>query len=316
VRIGDIGERALARRLSRIGYPAAAPLPPGDDAGGVVARGRALLLKTDGFRAAEVRLSGMPEAAIGWRAVTAVASDLLAKLAAPLGFVLAVFLSPDAPVERALAWTEGAARAARAYGAFLLGGDTNAGEEAVVASGFAEAERPLSRGARPGDVVLLVGDRYGLSGAAIDAHYRGVDLGPYPRIQAAGHWPRARLSLLGLAPFLPFLSGSADSSDGLALTLWLLAEAGGVGAELSSLPLHPELLAYAKAQGIDPEPLVLYGGEEYEAVFAVRPEGRPFVAAWLEAHGVPHHWAGRFTERPGVFCCGEALLPRGYDHFR
>jgi len=311
-----LGERALLSRLSRIGYPSGAPLPPGDDAGGVLAFGRALLLKTDGFLAREVRLSGMPEAAIGWRAVTAVASDLLAKLAAPLGFALAVFLPPEAEVEKALAWAQGAARAARAYGAFLLGGDTNAGEEAVVASGFAAAERPLPRGAEEGDHVLLVGDRYGLSGAAIDAHYRGVDLEPYPRIRAAGYWPRARLALLGLAPFRAYLSGSADSSDGLALTLWMLSEAGGVGVELSSLPLHPELLAYAKDQGLDPEPLILYGGEEYEAIFAVRPEGRPFVAAWLEEHGVPHHWAGRFSGPVGLRFRGSELPRRGYEHFR
>jgi len=316
VKIGELGEHALLSRLCKIGYPKDAPLPPGDDAGGVWRRGRAWLLKSDGFLAREVRLFGMPEAAIGWRAVTAAASDLLAKLAAPLGFALAVFLPDSAEVETALAWTEGAARAAHAYGAAFLGGDTNAGEEAVVASGFAEAERPLARGAKEGDHVLLVGDRYGLSGAAIDAHYRGVDLGPYPRIRAAGYWPRARLSLLGLTPFLPFLSGSADSSDGLALTLWMLSEAGGVGVELASLPLSPELLAYARAAGIDPEPLVLYGGEEYEAVFAVRPEGRPFVEAWLEGHGVPHHWAGRFSGPVGVRYRGRPLLRRGYERFR
>ncbi len=299
-----------------MGYPKSAPLPPGDDAGGVFALGRALLLKTDGFRAAEVRLSGMPEAAIGWRAVTAVASDLLAKLAGPLGFVLAVFLPPEAEVEKALAWTQGAARAARAYGAPLLGGDTNAGEEAVVASGYAVAERPLPRGAREGDHLLLVGDRYGLTGAAIDAHYRGADLSRYPAIRAAGHWPRARLALLGLGPYRRYLSGSADSSDGLALTLWLLAEAGGVGVELFSLPFHPELLAYAREHGLAPESLVLYGGEEYEAVLAVRPEGRPFVAAWLEEHGVPHHWAGRFSGPVGVRFSDLPVARKGYDHFR
>ncbi len=309
-------ERALVRRLSAIGYPECAPLPPGDDAGGVFWGDAAWLLKTDGFAVADVRLAGMPEEAIGWRAVTAVASDLLAKLAAPLGFVLALFLPGGGEADRAQAWVEGAARAARAYGAHLLGGDTNRGTPAVVASGFARAQDPLPRGGREGDHLLLLGDRWGLSGAAIDAHYRGADLAPFPRIRAAGFWPRARLALLGLIPLRRYLSGSADSSDGLAETLWQLSEASGVGIELSHLPLDPELRAYAAAHGADPEALVLYGGEEYEAVLAVRPEGRAFVAAWLEAHAVPHAWVGRMAGPVGVRLRGAPLARYGYDHFR
>jgi len=309
-------ERALVRRLSGLGYPARAPLPPGDDAGAIRAAGAAWLLKTDGFAVRDVQLRGMPEEAVGWRAVTAVASDLLAKLAAPLGFVLALFLPAGGEVDRALAWARGAARAAYAYGAPLLGGDTNRGEGAVVASGFARADDPLPRGGRAGDHLLLMGDRWGLAGAAVHAHYRGVDLAPYPAIRAAGYWPRARLALLGLAPYRRFLSGSADSSDGLAETLWQLAEAAGVGVELARLPLHAEVRAYARAVGVEPEALVLFGGEEYEAVLAVRPEGRAFVAAWLATHGVPHLWAGRLVDGRGVRLRGVPVERRGYDHFR
>lgn len=303
-------------RLAGLGYPPAAPLPPGDDAGGVRAAGTAWLLKTDGFAVRDVKLRGMPEEAVGWRAVTAAASDLLAKLAEPLGFVLALFLPANGEAERAVAWTRGAARAARAYGTYLLGGDANRGEAAVVASGFARADDPLPRGGREGDHLLLLGDRWGLTGAAVHAHYHGVDLAPYPAIRAAGYWPRARLSLLGLLPFRPFLSGSADSSDGLAETLWQLAEAAGVGVELARLPLHAEVRAYARAAGVEPEALVLYGGEEYEAVLAVRPEGRAFVAAWLRTHAVPHAWVGRLGGGVGVRLGGAPVERRGYDHFR
>ncbi len=315
MRLDVLGETALLRRLAPIGYPEGAPLPPGDDAGAIALGGGALLLKTDGFRASGVRLSGMPEEALGWRAVTAVASDLLAKLARPLAFVLATFLPPDAEDATALAWTRGAARAARAYGAALLGGDTNRGEPALAAAGVGWAEDPLPRGGSEGDHLLLLGDRWGLSGAAIDAHYRGLDLSRFPAIRAAGYWPRARLATLGLLPFRRWLSGSADSSDGLAETLWQLSEAAGVGIALDRLPLPPDLRAYADAAGVAPEELVLYGGEEFEAAVLVRPEGRALVEAWRASVGVPGTWAGRAGGPVGVRHRGAPLPRRGYRQF-
>ncbi len=307
-----MNERHLTRLLAPLGYPDRAPLPPGDDAGGVYHGGRALLLKTDGFRARDVRMRGMPEAALGWRAVMAVASDLLAKLAEPLGFVLAVFAEQ---VEAPLAWGEGAARAARALGTPLLGGDTNRGEAALAAAGMGVSAAPLPRAARPGDRVYLVGDRWGRSGAAIDAHYRALDLSAFPAIREAGYWPRARRALLALAPLRGFLRGSADSSDGLVETLYQLAEAGGVGIELFSIPLFADVLAYANEAGVDPERLVLFGGEEYEAVLAVEPEGAPFVEGLLSSLGVPLFRVGRVVEGTGVTLRGERLLRAGYDHF-
>lgn len=314
MRLDRLGETALHRLLAPIGYPKGVPLPPGDDAGAVWLGARALLLKTDGFRARDVRLAGMPEEAVGWRAVTAVASDLLAKLAQPLGFVLSIFLPPSAEVKRARSWVVGAARAAGAYGAGLLGGDTNRGEAALSAAGVGISDDPLPRGGVAGDWVLLVGDRWGRSGAAIDAHYRGVDLAPFPRVRAAGHWPRARLALLGLSPFRRWLSGSADSSDGLAETLWQLAEAAGLGIQVDRIPLFPDVLDYARVAGVEPEELVLFGGEEYEAVVLVRPEGRALVGAWLRSVGLPHTWAGRVGGE-GVRFQGVRLPRRGYRQF-
>ncbi len=319
MRLDEYGEPRLLKKLSALARPGvrAAALPVGDDAGGVWIAGEAWLLKTDAFTAEAVRLAGMPEAALGWRAVTAVASDLLAKLARPVGFVLSLFVPGDAEVTRPVAWVRGAARASRAYGADFLGGDTNRGPEALAASGMGKAETaPLPRSARAGDWILLLGDRWGRSGAAIDAHYRGVSLGAFPEIAEAGYWPRARLALLALAPLRPFLSGSADSSDGLALTLWQLSEASGLRFVLDRLPQHPAVLRYAGRAGLAWEDLVLYGGEEFEAVVLVRPEGRGLVEGHLASLGIPYCFCGRVEDGPpGVRYRGRPLRRAGYLHF-
>ncbi|MER3425942.1 MAG: thiamine-monophosphate kinase [Thermoleophilia bacterium] len=317
MRVAGLGERGLLALLAPLGYPQDAPLPPGDDAGGVWLGKRGLLLKTDGFLYREVALRGMGPFEVGWRAVAATASDLVVKMGRPLGFTLGLFIPPDYPVEEVLALVRGAAAAARAHGAVLLGGDTNKGEEvALTASGYALAQRPLPRAGAPGDLVYLAGDRWGKTGAAIDAHYRGLEVPE--AFREAAFYPRARLELLALARLL---KGSADSSDGLAETLWQLSEGLGLGVELEALPLFPEVLAYAKRVAF-PEgqeekalSLVLYGGEEFEAVLVVSKENAGRLETKARRLGLPLFRAGWLTEGGGVRFKRVEVERRGYAHF-
>lgn len=312
-RIGEIGERGLVRLIQALGYPGEAPLPPGDDAGGVWVGGEAWLLKVDGFLYREVALKGMGPFEVGWRGVAAVASDLLAKMAEPLGFAVGAFLPEGLEVQAALELARGAAEAARAHGAPLLGGDTNRGEEVgLIVAGFGRTPAPLPRAGQPGDLLYLAGDRWGLTGAAIEGHYGGRDLAPFPAIREAAFYPKARRALLVLRGLL---RGALDSSDGLAETLWQLAEALGLRVDLEALPLHPELLAWTGGDRAQAEGLVLYGGEEYEAVLAVPPEREGEVLARAGAAGLPLFRAGRLREGEGVFLRGEKVARQGYAHF-
>ncbi len=312
-RLGAIGERGLVRLVQALGYPGDAPLPPGDDAGGVWVGGEAWLLKVDGFLYREVALRGMGPFEVGWRGVAAVASDLLAKMAEPLGFAVGAFLPEDLEVQAALELAQGAAEAARAHGAPLLGGDTNRGEEVgLIVAGFGRTPAPLPRLGRPGDLLYLAGDRWGLTGAAIEGHYGGRDFSGFAAIREAAFYPRARRELLALKGLL---RGALDSSDGLAESLWQLSEATGLRVELVGLPLHPEVLRWTGGDRAWAERLVLYGGEEYEAVLVVPPEREGEVLARAQAVGLPLFRLGRLVLGEGVFLRGEAVARRGYTHF-
>ncbi|AFV75787.1 thiamine-phosphate kinase [Thermus oshimai] len=311
MRLRDIGERALLKGLAPLGYPEGAPLPPGDDAGGVWVGEGAWLLKTDGFLYREVALKGMGPFEVGFRGVAATASDLLAKMARPLGFTLGLFLPEDLEVDFARRLVEGAAEAARRLGAFLLGGDTNRGPEvALTVSGFGPARAPLPRKALPGDLLYLAGDRWGRVGAAIRAHYQGRALEAFPLIREAAFYPLPRLELLALEGLL---RGALDSSDGLAETLWQVSELG-VRVDLEALPLHPDVLAFAGGEE-EARALVLYGGEEFEAVLLVPPDRESEVLARAEGAGLPLFRAGRVGEGEGVYFRGEPVPRQGYTHF-
>ncbi|RTH03729.1 thiamine-monophosphate kinase [Thermus scotoductus] len=311
MRLKDLGERALLGKLATIGYPPGAPLPPGDDAGGVWMGDEAWLLKTDGFLYREVALSGMGPFEVGFRGVAATASDLIAKMGRPLGFTLGLFLPEDLEEAFVLELVKGAAEAARRLQAPLLGGDTNAGPEvALTVSGFARTEVPVPRRALPGDLLYLAGDRWGRTGAAIRAHYEGRDLGAFPAIREAAFYPLPRLELLSLKGLL---RGSLDSSDGLAETLWQLADLG-LRVDLLALPIYPDVLAFAKGEE-EARGLVLYGGEEFEAVLVVPKEGEAEALARAEEAGLPLFLAGRIGQGNGVYFQGRPVPRKGYTHF-
>ena len=181
---------------------------------------------------------------------------------------------------------------------------------ALTVSGYALAEAPLPRKALPGDLLYLAGDRWGRTGAAIRAHYEGRSLEGFPKIREAAFYPLPRLELLALSGLL---RGSLDSSDGLAETLWQLSELG-VRVELEVLPLYPDVLAFAGSEEAALE-LVLYGGEEFEAVLVVPQEGAAAVEARAKAKGLPLFRVGRVVAGEGVYLRGAPLPRKGYAHF-
>jgi thiamine-monophosphate kinase len=124
---------------------------------------------------------------------------------------------------------------------------------------------------------------------------------PEPRI-AAGRWLRA----VGA-------TAAIDVSDGLAGDAQHLAVASGVGIvlELEHLPLGPDVLEAAQANG-EPAPVfAAKGGEDYELLVTLPPDVDP------GAGPVPISRIGRVTTGSGVVCRleGRAIAAGGFDHF-
>ena len=68
------------------------------------------------------------------------------------------------------------------------------------------------------------------------------------------------------------ITSSIDSSDGLAICLHELSKHSGLGIEITHLPIAPEVKTFANIYGLNPQDLVLYGGEEYELVLTIHPK--------------------------------------------
>jgi len=212
---------------------------------------------------------------IGWMGATASLSDLAAVGAHPLGLVVSVTL----PKGSDPSFQEGVARgleaACRQAETFVLGGDTNFGDQTqitVCALGLVPADRVLRRtGCAPGQLVYSTGPLG--AGSAAAAHAL-LDL-PDELYTEADYRPKARIREAGCLS--EFATSTMDTSDGLVATLDQLMRLNGVGFELTT-PLTDLLHPLAKnvCDSLGAPPLLFLAGHhgEFELIFTVRPEDK------------------------------------------
>jgi thiamine-monophosphate kinase len=210
---------------------------------------------------------------ISFKAVTSCVSDFAAKGVKPSFGIVSIALSR---VSSTRGFVRGLARglknACLAYGICILGGDTNESRDETVIDFclFGFADRIVRRdGARVGDLVAVSGP-FGLQASGLKILVEGdstrlVSSNSFRRRAVASVLnPVARLEV-GLE-VSKYLTSSIDSSDGLALSLYQLAEASKVCFELDHIPIASGVEKFAKDNFLDPLDLALFGGEEYELV--------------------------------------------------
>jgi thiamine monophosphate kinase len=97
----------------------------------------------------------------------------------------------------------------------------------------------------------------------------------------------------------------------------------GVRVEADALPIDPGARDWFTAAGCDPVLEAMTGGDDYELLFAVRPQLRRRLHALLPHAGVPVTRVGTCAAEPGATLArgvaGAAEMspiPAGYRHFR
>jgi len=316
-------------RIARFFAPLAAPEGLGllDDV--ALIRGPAgaqYVLKTDAIVEGVHFFSDDPPEQIAQKLLRVNLSDLAAKGAAPVGYLLTTALPracDDAWLER---FAAGLAMDQREFGIALMGGDSVAIDGPMTLSlaaigKVAVGKAVLRSGATAGDQIFVSGT---LGDAALGLVARKGGLGALDATQRAYlveryRLPRPRLALgsrlVGLA------SAMMDISDGLAADLEHLCAASGVGAvvEAATVPLSQ---ATSAALASDPALLmtVLGGGDDYELLFTAHPAAAARIASVAAQVGVPVTRIGVTAAGAGVRVIDAhgaaiALSSPGYRHF-
>jgi thiamine-monophosphate kinase len=315
--------RPLAKHPGAFGLmdDAAALTPPADCD---------LVLKTDGLIAGVHFFADDPAEAVAKKALRVNLSDLAAKGAKPVGFLLALAL----PGDIGPAWLEPFARGLGEDAEFfqfpLLGGDTDRTPGPITISIAALGAVPRGKmirraGARPGDRVVATGtigdaslglllrrdsrvaERWGIDPSEQD-YLKGRYLVPQPRNALADVLRR-------------YATAAMDVSDGLAGDLAKLCRASGVSVEIDidSVPLSDATRA-ARARDSALVETILTGGEDYEVIATIPPAAvdgfrRAASATQIAVTEIGVVTAGegtRFRDRNGKIL---AFIRPSYSHF-
>jgi thiamine-monophosphate kinase len=325
--VGDIGERKLIEiMLGHLTPMPEMPVPFWDDVMAVgLGDGRAVVLNTDMLVWETDIPRGMTHLQAARKAVVMNFSDLGAKGVPPLAFLSSLGLPRETSVEAVEEMAKGFEAGVREYGGYVIGGDTNEAREIIisgVALGVGEESKLMTRdGAEPRDILAVTGP-FGETAAAFKILLEGYEApnGLEEPLLGSVYTPRARVDEGVALADSGAASSSIDSSDGLAMSLHDLSRSSGVGFRLDSLPVSQKAQAFAEYVGLDARDLALYGGEEYELVFTVKPHAMNEAVDSLKSVGCEPLVIGEVTASRRIVFMEEGVErtvgKSGWDHFK
>ncbi len=285
------------------GFPGAYGLL--DDAAVIAALpGHELVAKTDAIVGGVHFLPDDPPGLIARKALRVNLSDLASKGAIPRAYMLAIMLPKTVNEEWIADFARGLAQDQDEYNVHLIGGDTDSTPGpltiAIMAFGDVATGRMLRRsGARDGDTVFVsgsIGDA-ALGLQALRGKLTGLDAHAAAFLADRYRVPQPRVTLgprlIGLA------TASLDVSDGLLADLGHLGEVSGLDAVVDA-PHVPLSMAARGVLADDPAKMrtVLSGGDDYEILFAARPETADELSELSRTLQVPITAIGRMTSPP------------------
>lgn len=272
----DVGEFGLIDRIRGV-FP---EIDLSDDCAFIgVPRTKGLLLTID----AGLRGTHFPEESrfirdAGWRTMAGAVSDINASGGKPSATLLALQIPRDFLLSEFDDFIRGVREFSDWSKVPLVGGNITRGDRfSATVSVIGETENRIGRGSADiGDLVVLTGTIGGSEAGRMLAleEIAPTIIVPDIRERLVSKYMRP-YPPLGIGEMMAKIGATAmiDISDGLLADIAHIAESSNLGItiDVTSLPLHPDLVRLSELAEIDPFEIAAISGEEFELVFTIPP---------------------------------------------
>lgn len=307
--LSSIGEFGLIERITNkfgLSHPTSV-YGIGDDAAVIDAGADFVLISTDMLNeGVHFDLTYAPLQHIGFKSIAVNVSDIAAMNGVPTQAVISLGISSKYTVEAIDVFFDGVKAACDQFNIDLVGGDVTSAVKGMCISVTIMGRVPKNRvvyrnGAKEHDILCVTGD--------IGAAYMGLQvlqrekaefmanpqmqpkLDKYEYIVGRQLRPVARTDIryeLNEMSILP--TAMIDISDGLASEVFHIAKKSNLGAALyeEHIPIDNMTFETAVEFNLDPFTAALNGGEDYELLFAIRPEDHEKVKNHPDIHFIGH----------------------------
>ncbi|MDR2638343.1 MAG: thiamine-phosphate kinase [Helicobacteraceae bacterium] len=278
----------------------------GDDCACVAAGGELLLISNDDMRENVHFRRDFPPRGVGFKLIAANASDILACGGVPKWINLSIGVPADLDESWLIELYDGVNDALERFGVTATGGNLTRCESVQLGGAIlGTTTRFVSRrGAKAGDDLWLSAP-LGASRLGLEALLKGSADETLAKMHL---YPRLALALQPL--IARYASSAIDISDGFLGDLGHLAEASGVGFEVSdpkALIADEALLAIGDFdKALD---FALHSGEEYQLLFTAPSDAHKTI---LDAGAIA---IGRAIADRKLISGGKTYAPRGFSHF-
>lgn len=308
--LADVGEFGLISELVKLfGTDEHVLVGPGDDAAVLRIKHGHVVVSTDMVvEGRHFRRDWASAEDVGHRAAAQNISDVNAMGGTARHLTIGLAAPADLPVQWALDFARGFASECEQVGARVVGGDLTRSDQLVIAVtvlGQCTQSPVLRSGARPGDVLALVG-RQGWAAGGLAVLGRGFRS---PRVLVEAYRRPEPPYAEGKVAAEAGATSLIDISDGLLAEAGHLADASGVAIDVrrGAFEIPEPLQAVGAALGADPMQFILGGGDDH-ALLATFPDVASVPAGWQVV--------GEVLQGDGVTVDGGAYDgPTGWTHF-
>ncbi|WP_338599946.1 thiamine-monophosphate kinase [Sulfolobus tengchongensis] len=258
---------------------------------------------------------------IGWKAVTASTSDIIAKGIKPNFYLVSLGLNPNIEVDKAKELLNGISDAIHYYGGRYVGGDLNDSDFNGWVDIFIEGDLVCDTSDKilqEGDLVLI-GDYIGYTTNVFISYLNNFRIPISSKALIKVKHPIVNKALLlFMKKYCKFIKYSTDISDGLIVSLYNIIYNFNLGIQITSLPLDLNVVKILKSySNLTEYDILKYSGEEFLPIL-ILDKGSPVEEMINDLQYLAYNplIIGRITNNHNILSYKNQIIKNtGWDNF-